>query len=409
MRFLHTSDWHLGRQLYGRRRHDEFARFLEWLEGILAERKIDVLLVAGDIFDTSTPGTKTQELYYGFLHRAAALGCRHMVITGGNHDSPSFLSAPGPLLKAMNIHVIGSSDISKELLVLDNKALVCAVPYLRDREIRRVEPGESADDKSRNLLTAIEQHYSDILQQAKERQRELEADSGHKIPLVVMGHLFTSGGKTTADDGVRELYVGSLAQVGSNMFGQDTDYLALGHLHVPQLVDNNPCRRYSGSPLPMGFGEAGQKKGVVLVDFNEDFEQTGICSPEVIPVPSFQSLEKITGDLGEITAAVEMLKMAGRSIWVEVEYRGEEGAGNLRNRLDELVEGSMIEILRIKNPMAVNRILKAEREQESLDDLNENLVFERCLDSYGKKDRERADLLRSYGEILELVREGDPL
>ena len=104
MRLLHTSDWHLGRSLYGRRRHEEFAAFLDWLLATLAAQRIDALLVAGDVFDTGTPGTRAQELYYRFLARVAASGCRHVVIIAGNHDSPTFLDAPRGLLHDAPIH-----------------------------------------------------------------------------------------------------------------------------------------------------------------------------------------------------------------------------------------------------------------------------------------------------------------
>ena len=103
MRLLHTSDWHLGRSLYGRKRYEEFAEFLEWLSTTIADESIDVLLVAGDIFDASTPSNKAQELYYQFLCRVSSSCCSHIVIIAGNHDSPSFLNAPRELLKALNV------------------------------------------------------------------------------------------------------------------------------------------------------------------------------------------------------------------------------------------------------------------------------------------------------------------
>src|SRR5690554_7912870 len=100
MRVLHTSDWHLGRLLYGQKRHHEFAALLTWLHETIVEQAIDVLLVAGDIFDTNTPGNQAQQLYYQFLAGLSQTACRHIVVIGGNHDSPSFLDAPIILLKA---------------------------------------------------------------------------------------------------------------------------------------------------------------------------------------------------------------------------------------------------------------------------------------------------------------------
>ena len=145
MKLLHTSDWHLGRSLYDRKRYNEFEAFLNWLIGFIADEKVDLLLVSG-VFDSTTPSNRAQELYYHFLGRLSATGCRHAVITGGNHDSPTFLDAPKNLLGALNIHVVGSAtgNPEDEVFVLKDddgktEAIVCAVPFLRDRDIRTVE------------------------------------------------------------------------------------------------------------------------------------------------------------------------------------------------------------------------------------------------------------------------------
>ncbi|MEN6421610.1 MAG: exonuclease subunit SbcD, partial [Smithella sp.] len=107
MKLLHTSDWHIGRALYGRKRYEEFDAFLNWLADLIEQENIDVLLVAGDVFDSITPSNRAQELYYCFLCRVAGSAKRHVVITAGNHDSPTFLNAPKGLLKFLNIHVVG--------------------------------------------------------------------------------------------------------------------------------------------------------------------------------------------------------------------------------------------------------------------------------------------------------------
>ena len=107
MRILHTSDWHLGRQLYNQKRTAEFEAFLDWLIETIEQNTIDTLLVAGDVFDTTTPSASTQEMYYKFLHQASKTSCRNIVIIGGNHDSATLLNAPKQLLRNMNIFVVG--------------------------------------------------------------------------------------------------------------------------------------------------------------------------------------------------------------------------------------------------------------------------------------------------------------
>ena len=140
MKLLHTSDWHIGRALYGRKRYEEFEAFLDWLAAFIERENIDVLLVAGDVFDNSTPSNRAQELYYRFLCRVAAAPHRHVVITAGNHDSPSFLNAPRELLKFLNVHVVGCAADSpaEEVIVMagpdhEPRLIVCAIPYLRGR------------------------------------------------------------------------------------------------------------------------------------------------------------------------------------------------------------------------------------------------------------------------------------
>lgn len=118
MKILHTSDWHIGSALYGRKRYDESEQFLHWLVETIKNHSIETLLVAGDIFDTSTPSNTAQELYYRFLNEVSRTTCRHVIVTGGNHDSPSFLDAPKALLKAFNIYVVGSVAEREEAEVL---------------------------------------------------------------------------------------------------------------------------------------------------------------------------------------------------------------------------------------------------------------------------------------------------
>jgi exonuclease SbcD len=207
-------------------------------------------LVAGDVFDSSTPSNRAQELYYRFLGRIANGSglCRHVVLIAGNHDSPSLLDAPKGLLHQLNVHVVGGpcDPIEEEAIVLFDKngapeLIVCAIPFLRDRDLRVAEAGESIDDKNRKLITGLRNHYAAVAAAAVDKKNELGVD----LPIVAMGHLFTVGGQT--NDGVRELYVGSLAQVEASIFPDCLGYVGLGHLHTPQIVGGSDRIRYCGS------------------------------------------------------------------------------------------------------------------------------------------------------------------
>ncbi len=419
MKILHTSDWHLGRSLYGKKRYVEFEAFLEWLAQTIEDEEVDALLVAGDVFDTSTPSNRAQELYYRFLCRVSTSCCRHVVIIAGNHDSPSFLNAPKELLRALNVYVIGSmtDDPADEVIVLRNnpqisqldadsvEAIVCAVPYLRDKDIRLVEPGETIDDKNRKLIEGLKKHYEEVVEIAETTRNNLRksAQSADKyIPIIAMGHLFTAGGKTLDGDGVRELYVGSLAHVGEEVFPSAIDYLALGHLHVPQAVGSAEHIRYCGSPIPMGYGEATQEKKVVLVEFNS-------TTPNIqeLPVPCFQELVRIVGSLDDIHTKLEELKKEESAAWLEIEYTGSDIIGNLREMLDEATADSAMEIRRIKNRRVMDRVINAINEDETLDDLDAGDVFTRCLDAFEVPDEDREEMTVSYNEIIKDLLEED--
>ena len=401
MKILHTSDWHLGRSLYGRKRYDEFAAFLGWLVQTIEDEKVDALLVAGDVFDTSTPSNRAQELYYRFLCRVAASCCRHVVVIAGNHDSPSFLNAPKELLRALNVYVVGSMTeaMEDEVIVLLNdgqpEAIVCAVPYLRDKDIRMVEPGETVDDKNAKLIEGMKKHYAEVCNIAEQKQSEYEKNGHLDIPIVAMGHLFSAGGKTVDGDGVRELYVGSLAHVGEDVFPSSIDYFALGHLHVPQMVGSAEHIRYSGSPTPMGYGEATQDKKVILVEFNSTTP-----SIQEIQVPCFQQLVRITGSLDDIHAKVEHLKQENSRAWLEIEYTGRDFIGNLRDILDEALAESSMEIRLIKNKRVIDRVMSTIDENETLDNLDTGDVFTRCLDTFDVPEEDREELTTSYNEII---------
>lgn len=407
MKLLHTSDWHLGRTLYGRPRHDEHQAFLDWLAGVIEQSQVDTLLVAGDIFDTTTPSNRAQALYYRFLCRVAASGCRHVVIIGGNHDSPSFLDAPRELLRALNVHVVGAaaSDPADEVLVLRDAAgqpelIVCAVPYLRDRDLRTAEAGETLDDKERKLLDGLRAHYAAVGAVAEREQ----AAAGRRVPIVGMGHLFTAGGQTLDGDGVRELYVGTLAHVTAGIFPPCMDYVALGHLHVPQVVGGNAAIRYSGSPLPMGFGEARQQKGVCVVTLDEDQAAAVTC----LDIPVFQPLERVRGDWDTISTRLHDLARQQSTAWLEIIYEGAAIIGDLRERLEQRVAGTGLEILRVQDRRVMARALQPAEHAQTLDDLDETDVFARCLAAQEVPPEQHPALLQTYAEALAALHEADP-
>ena len=444
MKILHTSDWHIGRTLYEKKRYDEFEQFFIWLLQTLESENIDVLLIAGDIFDTGTPSNKAQELYYKFLCNVNKTKCQHIVIIGGNHDSASFLNAPQSILKSINVHVVGaiSNNIEDEVFILDilktpnidlekitksipspeiSKLIICAVPYLRDKDIRTVNAGESLEDKAQNLIQGIKEHYSAVAELALEKRDELYKECINKkpayIPIIGTGHLFAAGG--IAGDGVRDLYVGSLAYVNIEAFPKCFDYVALGHLHIAQSLGGTEHVRYSGSPIPMGFGEAKQIKKLITVDFPENKPENHIhqepclagspVKPSIneVSIPNFQMLERISGNLDHITQKIKELKTNHSNAWLEIEYTGLEIIPDLKAKLDETILESNLEIRRIKNKRISESIIESRFSQENLKDLNPNEVFDKCLEINKVEETDRILLKASYQEILNSILEED--
>jgi exonuclease SbcD len=405
MKILHTSDWHIGRTLYGRKRYAEFSTFLTWLVSTIDGHCIDVLIVAGDIFDTSTPSNKAQQLYYQFLTEVSATCCRHVIIIGGNHDSPSLLDAPKELLRFLQVHVVGSAPErpEEEVIMLLSpeercELIVCAVPYLRDRDIRSARAGESIDDKSQNLLTGIAEHYRNVTEIAQ----KIQSESAGSPPIVATGHLFAAGGKKVEGDGVRDLYVGSLVHVDADIFPKCIDYLALGHLHSCQMVGGNTTRRYSGSPLPMSFGESKKEKFVLTVTLKND--EVNVV-PE--PVPSFQNIQTLRGELSTLLAEIELLKTATQSIWLEIIYEGDEIITHLQSAVNEAIAGTTLEILRIVNNRQINRIMQQTTAQETLETMTEEAVFQRCLEMQQVPDNQCAELLDLFRETVQAIHDED--
>ncbi|GAA0682088.1 exonuclease SbcCD subunit D C-terminal domain-containing protein [Marinobacterium maritimum] len=405
LRVLHSSDWHLGRLLYGQKRYEEFEAFLNWMQAQIVEQSIDILLIAGDLFDTTTPSNRAQSLYYRFLNKVAASSCRHVVIIGGNHDSPSFLNAPAQLLKVLDVHVVGAAceDPADEVVLLRDvdgqpEAIICAVPYLRDRDIRQAEAGESLEDKDRKLVVGIREHYAQVCTAAERLRDELAVE----VPLIGMGHLFAAGGKTLEGDGVRDLYVGSLALVGADAFPASLDYVALGHLHVPQAVAGCEQIRYSGSPLAMGFGEARQQKSLCLIEFEGRSPRL-----QLVDIPRFQRLERIKGDQAALEAALDRLAAEGESIWLEVLYEGDQIAADLRQWLEQRVDGTPLVLLRVRNNRVVDRILSRSGDEETLDDLQPAEVFERALVAHQVPDAQQAELKQLFNGLLQQMVEQD--
>lgn len=277
MRFIHTSDWHLGNRLMDCSRHEEFRAFLNWLLDLMSEKKAEALLVSGDIFDSPAPSERTLALYYNFLSRVDSTGCRNTIITGGNHDGMLQLQTSSPLLKRYNAHVISKlqhSETSSCLIPIvgadgSPSALACAVPFLRPMDTALPTPANDEAARKTAYIRGIAALYAKVAAHAEIWKMERPG-----LPCIAMGHLAVR--QAPATPSTRSM-IGALDTTSSDIFPSVFDYVALGHIHKEYAMDGGRIR-YCGSPLPMGMDEADFPHYVLLVDL-----ETG-APPHVTPI-----------------------------------------------------------------------------------------------------------------------------
>ncbi|HOA14103.1 MAG TPA: exonuclease SbcCD subunit D C-terminal domain-containing protein [Myxococcota bacterium] len=412
MRLLHTSDWHLGARLHGQSRTAEFENLMEWMLGVIRDNSVDVLVVSGDIFDSSVPGSGNQGLYYRFLASLVATCCRNVVIIAGNHDSPSLISASEELLRLLNIYVVGAAreNPEDEVVTLHDgagnaMAVVAAVPYLREGDVRLSEAGEGAEAKLDKYATGIASHYDRVCTHLhKVRQEAVALARGRHVPAVVTGHLYVIGSQDSESE--HKLYVGNLGGVDGGMFPEWVDYVALGHLHKPQRIGDRQNFRYSGSPLQLGFDAADQNRFVYLVDFPD----VPGMPPDVahIQVPVWQKLGSVHGkSWDEIERALTALKSAGESIWIDVHYEGDHDLSDLAGRVHAAVDDSCVQALRIHDHQRKSAVMLAKSPDEKLEDLEPVEVFRRRLAATTVLPDDQAALEAMFDEILYALRNRD--
>jgi len=405
MRLLHTSDWHLGQHFMGKSRQAEHQALIDWLLDQVQSQSVDAVLIAGDLFDTGTPPSYARELYNQLVVRLHAAGVA-LLLLGGNHDSPATLNESRELFARLGATVVAAAgdDPAAQVVVLPRRGggagcVVCAVPFVRPRDVLRSQAGQSADDKQLSLQQAIERHYAAVHAAA---QAEIAALPG-RLPIVATGHLTTVG--ASASEAVREIYVGALEAFPTAAF-PPADYIALGHIHRPQKVGGLEHVRYSGSPLPLGFDEAKQQKEVLLVDLDAD----GLLAVTPLPVPRFQGLVAIAGNLDSLSGAIGAAAAEGtreRPAWLEITVADDDYLADLPARIEALTDGWPVEVLRIRRQRgdAVARL--AATAGETLAELEPDEVFARRLEHEALDDALRAELTGRYRAVVAGLRGDD--
>ncbi|WP_447746667.1 exonuclease subunit SbcD [Pseudomonas nicosulfuronedens] len=406
MRILHTSDWHLGQHFMGKSREAEHQAFCAWLVEQVREQAVDAVIIAGDVFDTGAPPSYAREQYNRFIVELRDTGAR-LVVLGGNHDSVAMLEESRDLLACLDTQVIAAvgTDLDRQLLVLPQRdgqpgAILCAIPFIRPRDVLTSQAGQSAQDKQLALQQAIQAHYRELFERA-EAQREI---LGRHLPIIATGHLTTFG--ASASESVREIYVGTLEAFPTSAFPA-ADYIALGHIHRPQKVGGLEHIRYSGSPIALSFDEATQGKEVLLVDLDD----SGLRSVTALPVPCFQPLKSVSGSLAELPAELACAAGEGSAeqpVWLEVMVHTDDYLSDIQLRVEKLCEELPVIVLRTRRERGTAQAALFSENKETLDELSPEDVFRQRLDAEDIDAPQRERLTGLYRQVVAELEEERP-
>jgi len=410
MKILHTSDWHLGQHFIGKSRAGEHQAFINWILIQIVEQQIDAVIIAGDVFDTGAPPSYAREIYNRFVVEVNKLGCQ-LIVLGGNHDSVSTLNESKDLLAYLNTQVIANvtSDLSEQIIILnhsfgENKgkpgAVLCAIPFIRPKDVMTSKAGETGQEKQQALGQAIKDHYANLYQLADDKRKELDCE----IPIVATGHLTALGVKTS--DSVRDIYIGSLEAFSASEF-PPADYIALGHIHRPQVVAKSEHIRYSGSPIPLSFDELSTEKQVLIAEFNEGTLKT--VSP--LKVPLFQPMQSIKGDLESIETQLNALENDADALptWLHIEVQTQDYLNDLQQRIATLVEDLNVEVLQLRRARTNRQVSIEKQQKQVLAELTPLDVFEQRLaqESFEteQEQQRRTRIITTFQNIVEDVKE----
>ena len=408
MKILHTADWHLGQKFMFRDRYEEQKLALDWLLDTIKKENIELLVVAGDIFDTMNPPNNAKKLYYDFLISLKSTTCRHVVIIGGNHDSPTFLNAPSELLKFLNIHVVGcaTGNIHDEIIKLKNEddeleGIIAAVPFLRDQDIRHSIAGETTLEREERVRQGIYNHYHQIAEL-------VTPYIAYQVPLIATGHLYATGATAADPDRQKNIYVGNIENIDAEEFPAVFDYIALGHIHKAQIVGEEYHIRYAGSMIPLSFKEKIDQQSVYIFEIKGRQLDSGI---RMVYVPTFRKLETISGTYEKITRQLDELGKEKNDLqtWVKVELSEDDNRPNIDQELKAYCKDYHLEILEVRISPKHKPLVLEENEHllYSLESPKE--IFKKRLDSKNYNDKEMEELEDTYLSLMDWMQEQEKL
>ncbi len=345
MKIIHTADWHLGQTFFNYDRSREHAVFLDWLCNTIKERGTELLLIAGDVFDSPNPSAESQRMYYHFLKRVTGENSNlQIIVTAGNHDSAARIEAPAPLLNIFNIHISGivhyhdaEIDYDRMIIPIADGGCCLAVPYLRHNDHPEAD----------SYNEGVEMMYAELYRRATAK--------GYS-PIIAMGHLQASGATVSVGDSSEHAIIGGMEGIEAQFVNEGIAYTALGHLHKAQRVAEKENIRYSGSPLPMSFAERNNKQSVTEVII-----EAGKCRIEKILFDTPVKLLSIPEKPQPIDVVLEELatlpdgEQNGNSPFLEVRVLITTVDPTIRQRIEEAIEGKAVRLARVEATSSITR------------------------------------------------------
>jgi DNA repair protein SbcD/Mre11 len=413
MKFLHTSDWHIGQLFYEFDRTFEHQRFLEWLLQTLVSQQIDVLLISGDVFDNSNPSANSIRLFYQFLNRATSQNPDlQIIITAGNHDSASRLESPKPLLESSKIHIVGivekdengNPDYSKLSIPIRNnqheiKAWCLAVPFLRLGDYPSIPNSENP--YSEGVSSLYKACYEYVITQ-----------KDANLPVIALGHLHANQAEITDLDRTERVIMGGVEAISADSFPPDLAYVALGHIHKAQRIGGKEHIRYCGSPIPMSFSELKYKHQVIVFELNSE----GLKNLESIEIPVSIPLKRVpekNKPIEEVVLALQDLPESDEAIefapYLEVRVLLDSPEPALRHKIESAIAGKYVRLAKIdvKYPSS-NQDGKTGNtiSAQDLNELNPSDIFSKVYAS--KFESAVPELIKNlFNEVLQEVEQGE--
>jgi len=311
------------------------------------------------------------------------------------------LDAPKEILQLLDIKVVGGATIpiQNEIVVLEN-LVVCAVPYLRDADLRQAIEGETGTSRIENVRLGIKKHYDELAEICQQKYPNL--------PTIAMGHLYANG--SISSESEREIQIGNLASVDGNDFSQTFDYVALGHIHRPQIIGGNERIRYSGSPIPLSFSEKNDLKIVLILEIAEN----KIQEIKTIEVPKFRELKRISGTFETVKSKLNAFRNdAPLKSFLEVEVIEESFNPLIIKELNDLIgEFDNANAIVLKHKISFkNEVTSSEElfvEGQNLKDISEKSMLQKRLEKENSlSDEHRTLMMEAFTELLLMVEQDD--